>query len=88
MPPSLCIKHPVVGTTVGTEKDIGRGIHEGSHHMGNTDKVKNTAQTAKGNVKEAAGRATGNRDLEAEGIVDKAAGNLKQAGEKVKDAFK
>jgi uncharacterized protein YjbJ (UPF0337 family) len=56
--------------------------------MGTADKAKNTAQTAKGNVKEAAGRATGNRDLEAEGIVDKAAGNLKQAGEKVKDAFK
>jgi uncharacterized protein YjbJ (UPF0337 family) len=56
--------------------------------VGTTDKVKNTAQTAKGNVKEAAGKATGNRDLEAEGIVDQAAGNLKQAGEKVKDAFK
>lgn len=56
--------------------------------MGNTDKVKNTAQSAKGNVKEAAGRVTGNRDLEAEGKMDKAAGSLKQAGEKVKDAFK
>ena len=56
--------------------------------MGTTDKVKNTAQTAKGSVKEAAGRATNNRDLEAEGMVDKATGNLKQAGEKVKDAFK
>jgi len=56
--------------------------------MGATDKVKNAAQSAKGNVKEVAGRATHNRDLEAEGKVDKAAGNLKQAGEKVKDAFK
>jgi len=56
--------------------------------MGTTDKVKNTAESAKGTVKEAAGRATGNRDLEAEGKVDKAAGSLKQAGEKVKDAFK
>jgi uncharacterized protein YjbJ (UPF0337 family) len=56
--------------------------------MGTTDKVKNAAQTAKGNVKEATGRATNNRDLEAEGMADKAAGNLKQAGEKVKDAFK
>lgn len=56
--------------------------------MGTTDKVKNTAQSAKGSVKEAAGRATHNRDLEAEGMTDKAAGNLKQAGEKVKDAFK
>lgn len=56
--------------------------------MGTTDKVKNTAQSAKGSVKEATGRATNNRDLEAEGMVDKAAGDLKQAGEKVKDAFK
>jgi uncharacterized protein YjbJ (UPF0337 family) len=56
--------------------------------MGATDKAKNTAQSVKGSVKEATGRATGNRDLEAEGIVDKTAGSLKQAGEKVKDAFK
>ena len=56
--------------------------------MGTTDKVKNTAQSAKGSVKEATGRATGNRDLQAEGMADKAAGSLKQAGEKVKDAFK
>jgi uncharacterized protein YjbJ (UPF0337 family) len=56
--------------------------------MGATDKVKNTAQSAKGSAKEAAGKATGNRDLEAEGVMDKTAGSLKQAGEKVKDAFK
>jgi uncharacterized protein YjbJ (UPF0337 family) len=56
--------------------------------MGTTDKVKNTAQSAKGSVKEATGRATGNRSLEAEGMADKTAGSLKQAGEKVKDAFK
>jgi uncharacterized protein YjbJ (UPF0337 family) len=56
--------------------------------MGTTDKVKNTAQSAKGNVKQAAGKVTGNRDLEAEGALDKTAGSLKQAGEKVKDAFK
>jgi uncharacterized protein YjbJ (UPF0337 family) len=56
--------------------------------MGTTDKAKNAAQSAKGNIKEAAGRVTGNRDLEAEGKMDKTAGSLKQAGEKVKDAFK
>ncbi|HEY5049789.1 MAG TPA: CsbD family protein [Acidothermaceae bacterium] len=56
--------------------------------MGTTDKVKNTAQSAKGSVKEKAGQVTGNRDMEAEGKLDKAAGSLKQAGEKVKDAFK
>jgi uncharacterized protein YjbJ (UPF0337 family) len=52
------------------------------------DKVKNTAETAKGKVKEGVGKATGNESLEAEGHADQAKGDLKQAGEKVKDAFK
>ena len=34
------------------------------------------------------GDATDDRDMQAEGKKDQAAGNLKQAGEKVKDAFK
>ena len=34
------------------------------------------------------GEATGDRDLQAEGQADQAKGNLKQAGEKVKDVFK
>jgi uncharacterized protein YjbJ (UPF0337 family) len=56
--------------------------------MGTTDKVKNAAQSAKGNIKETAGRVAGDRDMEAEGKTDQAVGSLKQAGEKVKDAFK
>jgi uncharacterized protein YjbJ (UPF0337 family) len=56
--------------------------------MSGIDKAKDKAQTAKGEVKEAAGRATGNRSMEAEGKGDKVVGNLKQAGEKVKDAVK
>lgn len=56
--------------------------------MGATDKMKNAAQTAKGDAKQAAGRVTGDRDLEDRGQADKTAGSLKQAGEKVKDAFK
>ena len=56
--------------------------------MSSVDKVKNKAQAAKGHLKDAAGKATSDRSLEAEGKKDKAAGNLKQAGEKVKDAFK
>ena len=55
--------------------------------MSATDKVKNKLQEAKGHVKETAGKATDDRSMEAEGKGDKAAGNLKQAGEKVKDAF-
>jgi uncharacterized protein YjbJ (UPF0337 family) len=52
------------------------------------DKAKNKAQEIKGNIKEGAGRISGDRDLEAEGRVDEAAGNIKQAGEKTKDAVK
>ena len=56
--------------------------------MGKKDKVKNTAQIAKGKVKTTTGQATGNGQLEVEGEADQMKGNLKQAGEKVKDAFK
>ena len=55
--------------------------------MSATDKVKDKLQEVKGHVKEAAGKATNDRSMEAEGKGDKASGNLKQAGEKVKDAF-
>ncbi|MFD7973969.1 CsbD family protein [Streptomyces clavifer] len=51
---------------------------------------KNQARTdqAKGKVKEAAGRATGNERLTAEGRTDQAKGDARQAKEKAKDAFK
>jgi uncharacterized protein YjbJ (UPF0337 family) len=52
------------------------------------NKTRNAAQKVKGQAKEAAGRATGDRRLEAEGRADKTRANLKQAGEKVKDAFR
>jgi len=56
--------------------------------MSMKDKAKNLAQISKGKMKEATGRATGNDHLEDEGVVDQTKGHLKQAGEKVKDAFK
>jgi uncharacterized protein YjbJ (UPF0337 family) len=56
--------------------------------MGIEDKVKHAAQKAEGAVKEAVGKHTDNRDLQAEGKKDKVAGDLKGAGEKVKDAVK
>jgi uncharacterized protein YjbJ (UPF0337 family) len=52
------------------------------------NKTRNAAHKVKGQVKEAAGRVTGDRRLEAEGRSDKTRANLKQAGEKVKDAFR
>ncbi|CAM5476912.1 CsbD family protein [Leifsonia shinshuensis] len=56
--------------------------------MGLDDKIENTAQNAGGKAKEATGKATGDRDLEAEGKGDQVKADLKNAGEKVKDAFK
>ena len=56
--------------------------------MGLGDKISNAAEDAKGKVKEATGKATDNRSLEAEGKGDQASAGVKQAGEKVKDAVK
>lgn len=56
--------------------------------MGLDDKIKNSTDEHVGKAKEALGKATNDEDLEAEGKVDKAKAGLKQAGEKVKDAFK
>ncbi len=56
--------------------------------MGAEDKIKNTAQNLAGKAKEAAGKVTDNERLEAEGHKDQAAADIKQAGEKAKDAFK
>ncbi len=55
--------------------------------MTTTDKAKNSGQQAKGKLKEAAGKATGDKDLRAKGKADQTKGSLKQAGEKVKDAL-
>ena len=52
------------------------------------DKAKNKAEELKGKGKEATGRAIDDDELEAEGKTDQAKGNLKQAGEKIKDVFK
>jgi uncharacterized protein YjbJ (UPF0337 family) len=55
--------------------------------MAAIDKAKNTAQQAKGKVKEAAGTVTHDDKLRNKGKADQTKGDLKQAGEKVKDAF-
>ncbi|HEY1920629.1 MAG TPA: CsbD family protein [Streptosporangiaceae bacterium] len=56
--------------------------------MSTENKAANKVTEVKGKVKQAAGQATDNPDLEAEGKADEAKGNVKQAGEKIKDAFK
>ena len=56
--------------------------------MSFADKVRDKAQELRGRIKRNTGEVTGNRRLQAEGSADEVMGNLKQAGEKVKDAFR
>ncbi|MFV2116165.1 CsbD family protein [Micromonospora sp. LOL_025] len=56
--------------------------------MGIDDKIGNASEEATGKLKEGAGRATDDERLEAEGRGDQTRANVKQAGEKIKDAFK
>ena len=56
--------------------------------MGADDKIENKTEELTGKAKETVGEASGDRDLQAEGQADQTKGNLKQAGEKIKDAFK
>ena len=52
------------------------------------NKTRNKAQELMGQIKETAGRATGNRRLKAQGRTDQTKANLRQAAERIKDAFR
>lgn len=52
------------------------------------DKSRDKAQQARGSLKKKAGELSGDEQLRTEGQADKTKANLKQAGEKVKDAFR
>jgi len=54
--------------------------------MGLDDKIEHAAEEAKGKVKEGVGNATDNDRLKAEGQADQASANIKQAGDKARDA--
>ncbi|GAA3671595.1 CsbD-like protein [Lentzea atacamensis] len=56
--------------------------------MGADDKFSNKAEEMKGRAKEAVGDATDNEQWQAEGRAERAKADIKQAGEKVKDAFR
>jgi uncharacterized protein YjbJ (UPF0337 family) len=51
------------------------------------DKAKDAAQKLMGEGKEAVGEHTNNPDMAADGQKDQVVGDLKQAGEKAKDAY-
>jgi len=52
------------------------------------DKAKHKGEEGLGKAKEKLGDKTGDEGLQAEGERDQSKANVKQAGEKVKDAFK
>lgn len=56
--------------------------------MSDADKTENTVDKMTGKAKEAVGGATGDDNLERQGKNDQSKADVKQAGEKVKDAFK
>jgi uncharacterized protein YjbJ (UPF0337 family) len=56
--------------------------------MSVTKKARAKGKELKGKLKKIAGKAAGNRRVESEGKAEQAMGDLKQAGEKVKDVFK
>jgi uncharacterized protein YjbJ (UPF0337 family) len=56
--------------------------------MSGIDKAKNKVEDVVGKAKEAFGKVTGDHETEAEGKTDQAKSDIKDAGEKVKDAFK
>ncbi|MEV8566200.1 CsbD family protein [Streptomyces sp. NPDC051322] len=56
--------------------------------MAEEDKTRARAEQAKGKAKKAVGRTVGNESMAAEGRADESKGDLRQAKEKAKDAFK
>ncbi|MDG4883084.1 MULTISPECIES: CsbD family protein [unclassified Mesorhizobium] len=53
--------------------------------MVNRDQVVGVAKQVKGSVKQAAGKATGNRRMQVEGVSEKIAGKVRKAYGDVKD---
>lgn len=56
--------------------------------MGLGDKISNKAGEMAGKTKAGVGDASNDQSLKSEGRAQESGANLKQAGEKVKDAFK
>ncbi|WP_328349747.1 CsbD family protein [Mycobacterium sp. NBC_00419] len=56
--------------------------------MSASDKISNKVDDLGGKAKEGLGKVSGDKSTENEGKLDQAKSSLKDAGEKVKDAFK
>jgi uncharacterized protein YjbJ (UPF0337 family) len=75
----------------GDELNDDTGVSLGSPRRDkimDKDRIKGSAQQAKGAIKEAAGKAIGDAKLEAEGKTDKAAGKVQNAVGGLKDALR
>lgn len=81
-PMSILVARPSEGVEMLREEERKEAI------VGAIDKFKHKLEGGKGRVKKDVGKATGDRSLEAQGKGDQVSGDLKQAGENVKDAFK
>ncbi|GLS19872.1 hypothetical protein GCM10007874_28890 [Labrys miyagiensis] len=53
-----------------------------------TDKIKGAANQAAGTVREGAGKAVGNKEMEVKGAAQKAKGKIQEGVGKAKDAVK
>jgi uncharacterized protein YjbJ (UPF0337 family) len=82
------IKVPDVTARGVRSEETAVSLREGKSTMAMKDKAKNMLLISRGKLKQAAGSATHDKGLEANGRDDQRSGNLKQAGEKVKDAFR
>jgi uncharacterized protein YjbJ (UPF0337 family) len=90
-------RHPcATGRRAGTPRasfDAGAGRRrhivtlDEEDDMGSDDKIANKGEGMLGKAKEALGDATDNKSLQAEGKNDQSKADLKDAGEKIKDAF-
>ena len=56
--------------------------------MPDKDRIKGAAKDLGGKIKETAGKATGDKRLQAEGMADQAVGKVQNAFGKAKDALK
>jgi uncharacterized protein YjbJ (UPF0337 family) len=78
----------VAAARVDTLRRFRVETDEGGPAMAGADKARNKIQRIRGKAKEAMGRALDDRELEIQGRDDQRASHVKDAGEKLKDAFR
>lgn len=78
----------IVQTSGESSRQEDGNVDERRNAMGADDKTQNNAEKLGGKVQEGLGKATGDKNMEAEGQKDQSKADLKNAGENIKDAFK